>query len=577
MNDADRDSLGTDDKWVVRNRTGKTVRVTVDRSTLVVPALTEVRLPGADVDRYLLRDPLFSDVLEVGRSPSQPPRDSGALVRVLAVAVATFLVIGFNSVDGRSALFGIVYWSLSTSGLVLGGWATYLFYRRRGLGEAARVISQFGTLLCILAIGAGIPIATAFHFGGGDELLRQEPSYALLARLEVTALAVVASVMPALLYFVFDRQALTTLRRKFEQQIFRFDPSVQTIEEVEAKYGAQLNETYGVPSPAGSARLSPGTRLPLLIATLVISLGWMFTLQPGMTRGAVSDSRDLVDVLKPQPSTLVFGFLGAYYFATNLVVRRYMRGDLKPKAYTMIASRVLVVVILAWLLDQVAQQTQPVTFAIAFMAGVIPETAFTYVREIARDRLLQYRIVETQPLTLLEGVDLYERSSFEDEGVMNLQGLLHHDVIDLMLSTRIPVERLVDFIDQATLRVHLPLDSRSLEEHADGAVTHDDLANLRRFGIRTATNFESAVADSMERGGDEERRALLAALDACPGDVLRLEVVLDAFRKGAWMENVRYWHSKRGVADRCFEGSPGGDVVERDGTPAPADPASDVA
>ncbi len=36
----------------------------------------------------------------------------------------------------------------------------------------------------------------------------------------------------------------------------------------------------------------------------------------------------------------------------------------------------------------------------------------------------------------------------------NVEALAHHDVVDLMLATRIPVPRLVDWVDQAILYLH---------------------------------------------------------------------------------------------------------------------------
>ena len=64
-------------------------------------------------------------------------------------------------------------------------------------------------------------------------------------------------------------------------------------------------------------------------------------------------------------------------------------------------------------------------------------------------------IAERDPLTNLEGIDLYDRARLLDEGVSNVEGLAHHDLIELMLQTRIPAPRLVDWIDQAILYLHV--------------------------------------------------------------------------------------------------------------------------
>ena len=538
--------------WHVRNRTGHSITLKAGRAQFVVPPLTTVTASGADVERFGMHSAELQDELEVVAPPVRPPRDLGALFRVLAAVVVAFLVFGWNVVAGKSTFFSVVYWTVSSSVMLLAGTATYLLYRRRGLGEAGRWVSQAASLCCILAIGAGVPLVTAFRFGDGEALLRGEPTFALLARVEVTLLAVIASVMPALLYFVFDRQALSTVRRRIEQQIFRFDPRVRTIEDLQARMGPQMDEAFGAPSATGSARLAPGTRLPLLIATLTLALGWVLTLQPASIGPSVRTADDLAQALRPEPTALVFGFLGAYYFAINLIVRRYMRGDLKPKAYSMIASRILVVAILAWLLDEVAPGNA-VVLLVAFVAGIIPETAFTYLREVTRDKVFQGRMIEAQPLTMLEGVDLYDRSGLEDEGVMNLEALVHHDLYELILTTRIPPERLVDFVDQAILMLHLPM---GLDPWmATSGAGAEDLATLRQFGIRTASDLEHVVAECERRWGEPGVKALLETFDRnrrWPSGVVRYEVILDAIAKGEWMENVRYWHSKAGVAERIY-------------------------
>ena len=63
--------------------------------------------------------------------------------------------------------------------------------------------------------------------------------------------------------------------------------------------------------------------------------------------------------------------------------------------------------------------------------------------------------------------------------------LAHHDLVELMLPTRIPVPRLVDWTDQAILQLHV------------GA---QDLAKLRSYGIRTATDLLTLRSSAEARG-----------------------------------------------------------------------------
>jgi hypothetical protein len=64
-------------------------------------------------------------------------------------------------------------------------------------------------------------------------------------------------------------------------------------------------------------------------------------------------------------------------------------------------------------------------------------------------------LLERDPLTELEGVNLYDRARLSEEGVDNIENLAHHNMIHLLVQTRIPVSRLVDMFDQAILYLHL--------------------------------------------------------------------------------------------------------------------------
>src|SRR5205085_1275801 len=79
----------------------------------------------------------------------------------------------------------------------------------------------------------------------------------------------------------------------------------------------------------------------------------------------------------------------------------------------------------------------------------------------------------------LDDVDIYERTRLEEEGITSVQALARHDLVDLILSSRIPVPRLIDWVDQAVLQQHVP----------------DDAAAMRRLGIRTATDYLQVCAD----------------------------------------------------------------------------------
>ena len=84
------------------------------------------------------------------------------------------------------------------------------------------------------------------------------------------------------------------------------------------------------------------------------------------------------------------------------------------------------------------------------------------------------------PLSDLDGLDIWYESRLLEEGIEDIQNLATADLVDVMLNTRIPVDRLVDWVDQSLLYLHLSKDTTK-----DGESDRD---KLRRFGIRPLPN-----------------------------------------------------------------------------------------
>ena len=92
----------------------------------------------------------------------------------------------------------------------------------------------------------------------------------------------------------------------------------------------------------------------MIAATILIALGWLITLTP-VGDVNVEEPGRLLFLFVPQASAITFGFLGAYFFSVNDVLRRYVRRDLKTKAYSGICVRILIVTILAWVISSFAR------------------------------------------------------------------------------------------------------------------------------------------------------------------------------------------------------------------------------
>jgi len=132
-----------------------------------------------------------------------------------------------------------------------------------------------------------------------------------------------------------------------------------------------------------------------------------------------------------------------------------------------------------------------------------------------------------------------------------------------MLETRIPAPRLVDWIDQAILYLHLGVGA---SEDAKAVAARQ---RLRSYGIRTATNLEQAVEASEQRGrpgqggkqdqpdAAEAGRLLGLLNEPTRGDEpLRIRVILDSLKDDEWLAAVRYWRKKGEVEEEVVTLTP---------------------
>jgi len=172
-------------------------------------------------------------------------------------------------------------------------------------GSGGQQLYLAGSIL----LGAVLPAALIYFAADGGRLLhlltstsaRQAAAQSapitehdvmvtLLGRGLQIAFVMVAALLPALLYLLFDHEHLDTLRQRFTRQIMRFDPALRTRKDVVAKYGNLMNEAYGRDS---TGKILPGRRSPLLLATFTVTLGWSFTLLHGTCSSSASEGSRL--------------------------------------------------------------------------------------------------------------------------------------------------------------------------------------------------------------------------------------------------------------------------------------------
>ncbi len=115
------------------------------------------------------------------------------------------------------------------------------------------------------------------------------------------------------------------------------------------------------------------------------------------------------------------------------------------------------------------------------------------------------RLRANYPLADLDGLSVYAEGTLLGEGIEDMSNLVTCNLVDVLLHTRLPVARLVDWVDQASLYLHLPPPGRDEGWPSRRA--------LRRIGIRTATELERILATG-ELADDQVRplRPLMRSL-----------------------------------------------------------------
>lgn len=245
--------------------------------------------------------------------------------------------------------------------------------------------------------------------------------------------------------------------------------------------------------------------VPVLVATFLMALLWVVTLPPidvrlahdlltrSLGSGSLISDADVMgglaprwEALRPNLFPATAAFLGAYYFSLQLLFYRYIRRDLRPSAYVSVVRRILICVTSVWVLEGIAAMgaldrvlTTESLVLIGFVIGVFPRV-FLQVLELAWKRIaptLRLPSFESDlPISELDGLTLWHEARFEEEDIENVPNVASADLPELMINTRFPANRIVDWVDQAIL--YTCLGPTNKKERRD---------KLRAHGIRTAT------------------------------------------------------------------------------------------
>jgi hypothetical protein len=187
--------------------------------------------------------------------------------------------------------------------------------------------------------------------------------------------------------------------------------------------------------------------------------------------------------------------------------------------------------------------------ATAFLVGVFPSTAMQLLRRATGKvtGLLRGGLEPPFPLSQLDGMDIWTEARLLEVGVEDVQQLATANIVDLCLATRIPTQRLVDWIDEGILLLHAGMPR---QDNVSDPTVRSTFRELREIGVRSATDVLALRAtiglrlddrSSWPSADDPALGALVTGSASGPGLLTRVAVISTALQKQPNLPLVQNW------------------------------------
>ena len=464
------------------------------------------------------------------------------------------------------------------------------WYRLRRAATDGWLARQTAAACMNLIIAA--PVAVCFFTVWGGLSRPTHPAELAVAGLKVFAIWAL-SFLPGWLYVRFLGQRAGSLRDEYVLNLHRlgwdlpqFLPrpprSSQFYREWQDSGGARQSDEdniyrkkfsayYGhaVASKGGNDNFAVRieTMFPVFLATAVLATGWTAILWDT----SFTDPSSTWQVLE-------FAFLGAYAFITQSLIRRFFQSDLRPSAYASAVLRIVLVLLTMAAVHPLLGRSHPgLQAATAFAVGFFPVMGLQAIQRAAAGvlRVAIPQLTPDYPLSQLDGLNIWYEARLVEEAIEDMENLASANLVDVILHTRAPVGRLVDWVDQALLYLHLDRVERGRRgrgaRRSTGGPGSSMRMTLRRFGIRTATDLLKAFPpDQIDpRHGDMAPTAARHFVELAPAgiDIAQIRSVVRVLNEDTRLAPVWNWQ-RRGVAARCLDRRPRSTCEPGDPPPA---------
>lgn len=193
---------------------------------------------------------------------------------------------------------------------------------------------------------------------------------------------------------------------------------------------------------------------------------------------------------------ILMAALGCFVWTLLYIGRRLYTLDLSPNAFFSVATRMVFASFIALCVRHVlvsmgANTSSSSMPALAFFIGMFPERGLHYLKETFGKTWKSERRTRELPLGMIQGINLFTKTRLSEINIDNAQNLAEANFVEMLLRTPFNPWRIMDWIAQAKLYVHVPA----------------AMEDLRTLGVRTVFDFKAVTRPSWPRPSDSKRRS----------------------------------------------------------------------
>ena len=139
-----------------------------------------------------------------------------------------------------------------------------------------------------------------------------------------------------------------------------------------------------------------------------------------------------------------------------MLFRRYVLKDLGGSAYVAVSIRIILAVIGIWTLMAVGGFDEKYLLTAGFVFGVFPLVIWQIVELLFKKvaGLVVPSMISQLPVSDLDGLTVWHEARLEEEDIENIPNMATADLVELLLNTRLPPERIYYRLDRPSYPLH---------------------------------------------------------------------------------------------------------------------------